>query len=723
MSNIVQIPRFFISLNNPLSQGISTAVLFIMRKTFLSLLLIASYGSTMPLFSQDNRPKEQYVYQQKNKPESVDNYLFNTYYNSGKKAYNLRGLRMASGSNKVARIKVNPSGTSFALLEKGKDGKSTLGIYSLWKADTKIHSFKDINDITDIAYTPDARYLVFTTADKAKFTDTRTFEINYEIPLESGNPTTLIKFSPDAKAMTVASGNRIDIYSVESKTLRRTIEFDEQVTDAEYSNGNDLLAVLTADGMMHLYDTANYLTMGSIDGLGISTSLSFNPDDKYISVVTGDNRLAVVNRMDDTDRNFIEDETGGMGYARFVKDNKGNIYLAYSTSKNITYRLMSSLAPNFNKLLADELNDKMTEWLKMMPGETLEEYNQRVTDESRMQQMKLFEQEIATRMADNLVAMSDVTLGNYIPESNTLAINFDNMPPVYLTVPQNELIDFTDGSDLEFRNAKYGLMPNDKFELIYAEIYNKKSGKTYTFDNLERQSLAFLTASENFVPLELIQQSSLEEIRLQDIKENIVNLAKQQEKVTDHTHFNVNSKIVNDIDNNGQKIMNYQIDFSYEVDPGFSAQEDFAPGKFIAEESPAAKSMLEIIKTALESDFAQYVKPGGKLLVKITGMADALPIKGRIAYNGIYGDFYEEPVYKNGDLTALSVEKSTGITDNDQLAFLRATGVKDYLEKEVKGLKDMKVDYKNYIEVTDGKGGEFRRIKVEMTFVDAFKDK
>ncbi len=384
---------------------------------------------------------------------------------------------------------------------------------------------------------------------------------------------------------------------------------------------------------------------------------------------------------------------------------------------------MSALAPNYTKLLADELSEKMNDWLKMMPGETLEEYNLRVNDESRMAQMKLFEQEIATRMADNLVAMSDVTLGNYSPESNTLAINFDNMPPVYLTVPENELLSFTSGADLEFRNAKYGLTPNDKFELIYAEVFNKNTGKTYTFDNLERQSLAFLMANEKFVPLELMQQSGLEEIKLQDIKDNIISLAKQQEKVSDHTHFNVNSRIVTDTDNKGEKIMNYQIDFSYEVDPGYSAQEDFAPGKYTVEESPAAKSMLEIIKTAFESDFAQYVKPGKKLLVKITGMADAMPIKGKIAYNGIYGDFYEEPVYENGNLTAITVNKANGIRENDQLAFLRASGVKDFLGKNVKGLDDMNVDYQTYIDIMDEEGGAYRRIKVELTFVDAFENK
>lgn len=673
--------------------------------------------------AQQAQPKDQYVYPQKNTPQGVDNYLFNLYYNSGKKAFNLRGINIASGGSPVRRMKVNPSGTSFALLEKDDKGKSALSVYNLWKAGTKIYTFKDLKDVSDIAYTPDARFLAVARPDTIHFVDARLFDTRFAVPVPGIQESSMIVFSPDAKSMAVVSGTDVNVYDVETRSLRKNLPLDTEITDVDFSNGNDALGVLTGDGVLHIYDTARYFPMGNIDGLGNSTSLSFNPDDKYVSVVTGDNRIALVNRMDQTDRDFVEDETGGIADARFVKDNKGNVYLAYTTKGNITYKLMSALSPNFTKLLADELNEKMNEWMKMMPGETLEDYNARVNEESRLAQMKLFEQEIATRMADNLVGMSEVTLGNYSPESNTLAINFDNMPPVYLTVPENELGDFISGADLEFRNAKYGLTPNDKFELIYADVYNKKTGKTYVFDNLERQSLAYLMANENFVPLELIQQSNLEEGLLQDIKNNIITLAKQQEKVSDHTHFNVKSNIVTDTDNAGNKMMNYQIEFSYEVDPGFSAKEDFAPGKYAVDDSPAAKSMLEIIKTALETDFAQYVKPGKKLRVRITGMADALPINGKIAYNGIYGDFKEEPVYKNGDLIAISVDKATGITDNDQLAFLRATGVKEFIGKDVNNLDKMNLDYRTDIELTEGKGGEFRRIKVELTFVDAFDKK
>ena len=166
--------------------------------------------------------------------------------------------------------------------------------------------------------------------------------------------------------------------------------------------------------------------------------------------------------------------------------------------------------------------------------------------------------------------------------------------------------------------------------------------------------------------------------------------------------------------------MNYRINFSYEVEEGFSAQEDFAPGKYKAEESGAASSMLSVVKAAFEGEFARYVKPGKKLTVKITGMADALPINGEIAYDGCYGDFENEPVYKNDDLGTITVTRESGVTQNEQLAFLRAVGVKENIDTHVAGVSTMNTDYRYYIKLTEGRGGEFRRINVDFTFVDAF---
>lgn len=106
--------------------------------------------------------------------------------------------------------------------------------------------------------------------------------------------------------------------------------------------------------------------------------------------------------------------------------------------------------------------------------------------------------------------------------------------------------------------------------------------------------------------------------------------------------------------------------------------------------------------------------------IQITGMADALPFSRTVAYDGSYGDFEQEPVHKNGELSNITVTKSTGIGENDQLAYLRAMGVKDYIEKNIPALQKMKTSYDTYIEVSENKGGEYRRIGVKFTFIDVF---
>lgn len=669
------------------------------------------------LFAQTGADAGQYVYKQKVTPLGIDNYLFSTYYYNGKKTYNLRSLPLSSAPGPIKSLKINPSGTSFAVLaQKGKETRAV--IYDLWKANRTLHEFKEVENPTALCYTPDARRILIATSKELLFFNARLYDLldKMEMPF---TPSQLV-VSGNGYYLAAAGGNRLVVWNLEQKAIRKEFDLDTDVNDIAFSDDNSTFAVLTADGLLTTYDTRNFLILQSFDAMGNARHCSFHPEGKYLSVVTGDTHIAIINLMDDQDRTYVDNSQGGITDARFVRDGKKQIFLTYNTIADMIYKLMSALAPNYTKLLADELNDRMNDWMKMMPGETLEEYKLRVNDETRAKQIRLFEQEIATRMADNLVQMSEITLGSYNPESNMLAVNFNTMPTIYLNVPAAEVNDFMDTGNLEFRNAKYGLTKQDKFELIYADVYNKVSGKTYVFDNLDRQSLDYLKSDDNFVPLELVQQSNMEELKLQEIKEKIVNLAKKQNTISDHTQISVNARIVSDQDANGNKIMNYKIDFAYEVEKGFSAQEDFAPGKYKAGESGAAQSMLAIVKTAFENDFAQYVKPGKKLRVRITGMADALPINGKIAYDGCYGDFVNEPVYKNNDLSNITVTQAEGITQNEQLAFLRATGVKEYIGENIPAFGKMNTDYQHNIEVTAGKGGEFRRITVEFTFIDAF---
>ena len=564
-------------------------------KNFILFLLCSLCFPQLFAQTTNNGAKQKYVYPQKVSPTGVDNYLFSTYYYNGKKTYNLRNSVLSS-SGVVSSMKINPAGSSFAIVQtKGK--KTDVTIYDLWSANKVRHEFEEDMTPVSLCYAPDAKSMVISDTNKELlFFDTRQYGLQnkMEIPFVAEN----IAISNNNYFIAASNGTTLNIWNLQSKELRKSITTDDKINCFAFSADNNLLAVLTADGKLSTYDTRTFFILQSYDAMGTAKYCYFHPEGKYIAVITGDNRISIVNLMDETDREYIDNTEGGITDARFLKNGRGEIFLAYNTVNSITYELMSKLSPNYSKLMGDELSDRMNTWMKMMPGETLEEYNLRVNDETRAEQMKLFEQEIATRMADNLVEKSDVTLGNYNPDSNVLALDFNTMPSIYLNVPAEDVSDFMNPGDLEFRNAVYGLTKNDKFELIYADVYNKASGKTYQYDNRNRESFDYMKSDDSFIPLSLVQQSNMDEIKLQEIKENIMNMAKQQKTISDHTKISVDAGIASEVDASGKKIMNYNINFSYEVEQGYSAQEDFGPGKYLTDQSGAAISMLAIMKTA-----------------------------------------------------------------------------------------------------------------------------
>ncbi len=624
---------------------------------------------------------------------------------------------MCNAFAEIRSLKINPSGLTLAVWSQRNAKKSSIAIYDLWKADALLHNLKIDYVPTAICYAPNARSFSAASEDghlhvyeTRRYTEIRTFDL----PFKAAH----LAISSNDFFFATANGNLLNVYNFETGKLRKTIPIASEVNHIAFSPDNATFAVLTNDGLLTLYDTRTFLPVHEFDSMGVARSCDLHVDGKYIAVVSGENRITLLNKLDKSDFRHIECVDEGITDVRFIKGENNEVFLLYNTRNALVYVLLNDLQPNFNQLLNDELSEKMNAWMKQMPGESLTEYQARVNDETRMTQMSLFETEIATRMADNLLDASTVTLGDFNMSTNTLALNFDTMPTIYLDVPQAEVGLFST-DDLEFRNAQYGLMKDDHFELVYVDVYNKRTQGTYTFDNRERKSLDYLKSDDRFVPLELVQRSSMEEMKLKEIRQNVLEEAKMQNILSDHTQISVKTAIVPAVDADGLKIMNYEIGFSYNVEKGFSAQEDFAPGKYHTDRSGAASSMVEIIKKAFEGEFAQYVKAGKKVKVIVTGMADNLPITGCIPYDGAYGEFVNEPVYGE-DLYALTVTKASGVTQNNQLAFLRGVGVKHCVAREVAELERMDVDYEYHVKLLDKAGGEYRRISIDFMFIDAF---
>lgn len=667
------------------------------------------------------QPKLNYAFPQKQTPKKLLKYssAFFSVFDNSVAAIQGRPYFNVDKNKSIKHVELAPTSAYYVTVIKGKKENQAV-VYDFNEVDHEIHKFKNkkIGNPTAASFTPDARNIVIASGTVLNIIEPKKYEVidRMDLPFEAHDMT----FSGNAYFLAVSDSSRVAVINYADKKVRKEWDFGVKVNSMTFNRESTELAVLTADGVLSIYDTRNFVVKKTFDDLGQGISCDYNLDGKYISVATSPEIISVINLVKPSDIDFVKIDEGDITYLTFINDSRNNTIMAFTSNKSVNARRMTKLEPYYGKLISDQVNEKMNEWLKMMPGESMEAYRERVTDESRAKMRKLFEEEISTNLAGDPVAAAQIALGKYDRGNGILAIDFDNMPSIGLPVPEAELASFKTANSLKFSDAKYGVMADDNFELIYAKVYNSENGQTYIYDNLDRIPLNFMDGDDNVVSLEIIQQQQMEEMKLQEIRQKVYEEAKKRNVISDHTNITVDSRVEAAYNANGDKILNYIVKFSYEVDPDFSVAEDFAPGKYHVTESGAASSMLSIVKEAFENDFSQYIKAGKQLRMKIYGTADAAPIVRGIPYDGTYGDFDNEPVYKNSQLTSISVNTADGIKQNEQLAFMRAIGVKHYLEKNVANLSDMDTTHDFFIDVAEEKGGQFRRITTEFTFVDAF---
>lgn len=678
----------------------------------LGLSILTTFSLTASVVKINKMQK----YKQSVRPEKVDNYMFSTYFSNAKKAYNLRGYEIGSPGKEILDIKINPAGYSYALLY-GKPGKSAVRIQSL---NPSRHIKEDLSGLiapSAICYMPDSRQIAVTDNGRIKFYNSKTYAIEREIPLE-GEPSTL-EISPNGQLAIAVFPNYVKLIALTTGEIRKIIPIAASASVA-FSPSSSQFGVLAQNGILSIYSTNDLSEVCKVDNLGTAQNIFFHPDENYVGMIVDGGRVEFINVYDTADRPVIYDEN--LGWAKFVNDGFGDLYLATASANDIKYRGVEGFTPNYRLLLNQMVEDRMREWTKMRPGETELEYRERVNEESMRQQRLLFMNEAASELAlaAGLGTFSDVTLGRYNPTDGTLIISLGGLNDIFLKVPPEDMPTFGDGNNLQFSNQVFSLTPDNNFKLIYVQVYNPTNNKTYIFDNLEGQDLSFLFSDNNFVSLDLIMQSSREDVMLNDIKNRILEEARKNNVLSDHTKINVETHIEPAVDDLGKKINNYHVDFTYVVDAEGSAKEDFAPGKYKIEDSSAALSLAKIILQAFTTEFEPYLVPGKKLIIDITGAADALPINNSIAYDGTLGQYDEEPCNINGNLTTLSVDSRNGIRTNEQLAFMRAQALKKNISENLPLLNQMNLNYKNNIEVSKEKGAEHRRINVSLIFIDAF---
>ena len=679
---------------------------------FLSIIFLANFQ----VYAGDIKINKLQTYKQTASPDVVDNYMFATYFSNAKKAYNLRGFEIGSTGNNIIDLKMNPAGYSFALLY-GKPGKTAVRIQSLNPSRNLKEDLKGLVAPTAICYMPDSRQIAIADDGKIKFYNSKNFQLEREIPVI--NSPLSLTISPNGEIAIVLYPDIVRIIALSSGEIRKTLNLSSPGSVAFNPSGSQF-GILTESGELTTYSTSDFSIITNLKDLGSAKNLFFHSDENYAGMIINDNHIQFVNLYDTSDRPAIYENNPT--WAKFLHDGSGTEYLATADKNSIKYRQIEGFEPNYNLLLNKMVEERMREWTKMRPGETELEYLERVSEESLRKQRLQFINEISSELAltAGLGNFSDVTLGRYNPTDGTLIISLGGLNDIYLSVPPEDMAGFGDGNNLQFSNHVFSLTPENNFNLIYVQVYNPTNGKTYIFDNLDKQDLSFLMSDNNFVSLNLIMQSAREDVMLNEIKNSILEEARKNNILSDHTTINVETHIEPATDDMGRRINNYHIDFTYSVDSQGSAKEDFAPGKYQIEQSPAAMSLARIIQQAFTNEFAPYLTPGKKLIMNITGSADALPINGAITYDGSFGQFDEEPCYINGNLTTISVNSKDAIRTNEQLAFMRAQALQQNMKLNLPNISEMNFVYQNNIEVSKEKGAAYRRINVSLIFVDAF---
>lgn len=654
--------------------------------------------------------------------------------------YNL--MNRAVYDSPVYDFNINPTGASIAVVNKNAknivivSNREKNVILATIKGDKKTDPFDEKGrngtpSVTAMTYSSDAREILAAN-DFGEIITYSTDGYWTASVIEAGKIYDHIAVSPNGYYIAAAHGSEMDIWDVDAADIKRIVRFAGKVNHVTFSPDSREIAVSCDTSGLQIVNAIDHHRTEVTKGIQNVRQASFHPDGKYIAYAKADS--IIVYNLINHRRAFSAGSIRIKGepldipmsdiMALNFHSNNSTTTLSHNTGDKVVFWDMSSLPPLYRSKLSEEVDKLMSDWIRQMDGESLEEYRVRVTDDNAARQKAMLLDQAATAIATQVIALEDPFISEeYDMENHTIDIKFEQLDAIKLEVPEEEFQEVREG-DLSYENPIYTLDDMDEFQLVYLEVVNRTTDKTYIFDERDYiiEDIEFEDDDIDFIPVAMLQTVNMEMEVLQQQTQEIMEEKKQENVITDKTSITIDTEIESDFDSDGNKIYNYNLGYQYDVSEGFSYQEDFGPGKFIVTESNAAVTMLEAIRTALAGDMKKYVDQAKSIEITITGSADAIPV-GRILYDGSCGEYVETPYYAKDELSSMTVTDETDIRNNEQLAFIRAASVKVWLENNVEELRanSAKCVYNYRTEVSDVRGGEFRRIIVNIKFRDAIK--
>ncbi|MFI3303398.1 MAG: caspase family protein [Rikenellaceae bacterium] len=207
---------------------------------------------------------------------------------------------------------------------------------------------------------------------------------------------------------------------------------------------------------------------------------------------------------------------------------------------------------------------------------------------------------------------------------------------------------------------------------------------------------------------------------------------KRNKELSRDTQVDVNTELLAEANEEGQIEYNMKVRYDVQVLPQLSSlnveggTDDWEPGKFLLKDSKAARYTATLIKKSVEEQLSEYLTPTSKTTIKIIGSTDGSRIRGKMAYNGAegFGDIIDGTYFVNGSFDYVTITEESGITSNEQLAYLRTLDIKNFMQTQINPFK-MGIGeqyYEHYAEVSSEIGAEYRRVAVEITVHNPFAE-
>ncbi|NVO08379.1 MAG: caspase family protein [Bacteroidales bacterium] len=693
------------------------------KSIFIFTLLVNVIS--LPIFAQ-YEVKTGRLYNSPIRSHSFHLYLFASGCENG--AVNIWITELTKAKNKVLAMSFNPTGGYLA--------SSNFNEIDVWKIEEKNKLAKKFTGAKDsircIAFSSNGEFIAACSDDKNVYV--WNFKENKLIAVLSGHSRRVnsVCFSPNGLCLASGSADStVKTWNLrETKVLKTFKGHGDIVNSVSYSPDGLFLASGSSDNTIKIWDVnTGKVTKSLIGHNGKINSVVFHPSGLFLASGSDDKTVNVWHVKRNKIIYSLKEHMKSVTYVGYLKDYETDKVFLVSCGLDgrLIIRTEISLPPSYDILINQMAESKLSEWEKKGIYEKTVDYEKRLT-ELRASKMSEFIQEATNYYALQTVALSNPKKEQYDADNETFTLTFKDLNPIKLNV-SNTNAEYFDKNykSCVFKNPVFSIN-EDVFSLAQLEIKDTINNKAYYYGKEDPEAVRLRNEVAlkkiEIVPTTVVLEVKNYEDTLKKQLAQYIDDLHSSKRMTDNVSTNVSTKAVIEKDSVGNNEINFHVEYSYEVIKASvdNQTDDFPAGKYKLTQSNAAKATLQILQETLETKLVSYLKTGTKVTIKITGSTDATPIGGKIPYGGEYGDFDDEPCFINGNLSSININKTEGIKENFQLAFLRTYGVRQILETYAEPLKKTKNSFQHFAVVSKEKGSQFRRISIELIIHGVFNE-